>query len=302
MTVAKRATNDLNRVLAFVAVVEAASFTAAAKVLGQPKSSVSRAVSGLEKELGIRLLRRTTRRLGLTDAGRTYFEQVRPAIAALQDAGCAVAALGTEPRGLVRLTAPADGGSWLTPALAVLRERYPEIRVELSLTERKVDLVQEGFDLAVRAGKLEDSSLIVRRVGEMDIGLYGSPAYLKAHGRPRKVADLAQHPCILFRSTGGHARWTLTGPGGAESVEVQGALSADQFSFIEEAVAAGLGIGFLPELRARSTSRLTRVLPDHVVDRVPLSLVSPTRGFEPVAVTRLRELLVAQLTAMLGAR
>src|SRR6185295_19429737 len=157
---------DLNLVTAFVRVVEAQSFTLAAKSLGLPKSSVSRRVTELETELGVQLLQRTTRKLSLTEAGRSYFEQAGKAIAGLEAAAEVAAGMDTEARGVVRLTAPVDlGVMGFAELIGEFRSRYPEIHVELSLNSRLVNLVEEGFDIAVRAGKSEDVSLVRRRVG-----------------------------------------------------------------------------------------------------------------------------------------
>lgn len=295
---------DLNRVATFVRVVEAGSFTAAARALRLPTSSVSRAVSRLERDLGIRLLRRTTRQLNLTEPGRAYFEQARPAIQSVQTASCAVASLRLEPRGTVRLTAPADAGGVLAGLLASFRKRCPEVRVELSLTSRHVDLVAEGFDLALRGGELADSSLVATRIAVTRAGVFASPAFLRKRRRPRAVADLADHPCVLFRGKDGRATWKLTGPDGVqEAVEVRGGLDCDELSFGRHAALAGMGLSLLPisfcrdDLAAR---RLVRVLPGHFQDLGPLSLVTPNRGFEPIAVKLLREALHHGLLEVLG--
>src|SRR5262245_19114285 len=190
---------DLNRISLFVAVVEARSFSAAARTLGVPKSSVSRGVAQLESDLGVRLLQRTTRALHLTDAGHAYFDQVSRALAAVGEATAQVSDMQGSARGVVRLTAPTD-----MPALAALLARFvelhPEIHVETVITARHVDLVEEGIDLAVRAGKLRDSSLIARRAGRDVMALFASPRYLKRNPPPRRVRDLAEHQCLMFRA------------------------------------------------------------------------------------------------------
>src|SRR5437899_9657870 len=148
-------TIDLNRVRLFVRVAEAGSFTGAARVAGLPKSSVSRAVAALERELAVRLIQRTTRRLQLTEAGRAYYESVSRALSGIDEAAAAVSALQDTPRGQLRITAPPDLGQWLlAPTIARFAMRYPDVQVEVSLTQRLVDLVHEGLDLALRVGKL----------------------------------------------------------------------------------------------------------------------------------------------------
>jgi DNA-binding transcriptional LysR family regulator len=208
-------TIDLNQVATFVKVVESGSFTAAAAALGLPKSSVSRGVGRLEDSLGVRLLQRTTRKLHLTEAGRGYFQQARVALGGLHEANAVVADLGQEPHGTVRITTPADSGDGLFANLiAGFVALHPRIRVEVSLTGRRVDLVAEGFDLAVRAGPLDDSSLVARRVAATDLRLYAAPSYLERRGRPRRLADLAAHDCLALRTSQGLFPWRLTGPRG----------------------------------------------------------------------------------------
>src|SRR5260221_9107747 len=213
---------DLNLVTAFVRVVEQQSFTSAAKALGLPKSSVSRRVTELEEQLGVQLLHRTTRKLALTEAGRSYFEQAERALTELQAAAESASGMDTEARGIVRVTAPIDiGVMGLADVVSEFVREYPEIHVELSLSSKMVDLVEEGFDIGIRAGKSHDASLVARRLGTAALGLYASPDYPKQHGRPRTVEDLARHDCVLFRGKHGKALWRLDGPRGEVST-VQG--------------------------------------------------------------------------------
>src|SRR5512137_381587 len=297
-TDAFHATVDLNRVRVFLRVVEAGSFTAAAAALGVRKSSVSRSVAALEAELGIRLLQRTTRRIHLTDAGRAYHDRARDALAGLEEARQEVSALGAAPRGVVRVTAPVD----LAGAIAEVTDRFvrafPDVRVEVSLTARVVDLVREGFDLAVRAGVLADSSLLARRLGDTDLGLYASPAYLEAAGRPRRLADLERHECVLYRAGGTAATWRLSGPRGEEQVHVRGRIDADEFEFVQAMVLAGSGIGLAPVFRLAplvEAGELERVLPRLVQRGASVHVVWPSRRFEPAAVVRYRQALEASL-------
>lgn len=294
------ATMDFNDIPLFVRVVEAGSFTAAAVALGREKSSVSRSVARLEEELGVRLLQRTTRRLALTDAGQTFFERVRGAIAGVEEAASAVQELGTEPRGTVRVTAPSDSDELrVAEAIAEFVARYPKIHVELMLTGRTVDLVAEGFDLALRAGRLTDSTLVARRVGASEFALFASPAYLKRRGRPRVLQDLSQHDCVLFRARAGRALWTLSGPKGDETVEVGGPVSADDLSFVARTAAAGSGVANLPVLSARDFVRrnaLELILPEYRFAGGAMHLVLPSAAFVPARVTLLRDFLFEHLT------
>jgi DNA-binding transcriptional LysR family regulator len=294
---------DLNRIATFARVVEAGSFTAAAEALGVRKSSVSRAVSALEAALGIRLLQRTTRRLSLTDAGRAYYQRARDALASLEEAQQAAAALGAAPRGLVRITAPTDLGAGIAPVLATFLRAHPAVRVEVSLTPRLVDLVKEGFDLAVRAGPLLDSSLLARKLADTELGLFAAPAYLARAGRPRRLADLTRHECVLYRAMGGAARWRLSGPRGEEEVAVRGQVEGDEFAFVRAVVEAGQGIAFAPVgmfAPAVEARAVERVLPSFAHRTAPVHVVWPSRSFEPAAVSLLREALVAALPRWIG--
>src|SRR5215468_10671430 len=170
---------ELEAVRVFAAVAQLRSFRGAAKALDLPRSTVSRRLSTLEASLGIRLLQRTTRQVSLTQAGGIFLAEVTPALTMIGEAGRRVLDAQGEPSGLVRLTATAGAADWVGDAIVELLERYPRVRVEVDFSDRTVDLVAEGFDLAVRAGKLSDSTLIARPVGRGEHGYYASPAYLK---------------------------------------------------------------------------------------------------------------------------
>lgn len=291
---------DLNRVSAFVRVVQDGSFTAAARTLGLPKSSISRSVAQLEQDLGIRLLHRTTRQLHLTDAGAAFYERVSRALGDIDEATNAAADTQVDLSGVVRVTAPVDLGVWsLASIVARFVRKHPKIRVELSLTGRVVDLVAEGVDLAVRAGPLRDSSLIARRVGELQSVAYASPRYVARRGQPKELQDLARHDCVLFRSTSGRAVWDMSREDGASaSVEVTGLVAADDMSFVRKAVLAGSGIGLLPTFlcaRAELTGRLVRVLPEWEVNGAVLHLAYPSARFVPQRVIVLREYFAREL-------
>jgi DNA-binding transcriptional LysR family regulator len=302
------ATIDLNLVAAFVRVIEAGSFTAAAQALGLPKSSVSRRVSALEKELRVRLVQRSTRRLALTEAGRAYFERARAALAGLADAHTAVADMSQEVAGTIRVSAAPDNTGMLAGLVAEFLARHPGVQIELSLTSRRVDLVAEGFDLAVRAGRLADSSLVARRLGTTDLGLFASPGYLRRAGRPRGASDLVEHRFVLRGPLHERTHLTLTGPTGPVSLKVDGPLIVDDLAFLADAVAAGVGIGLMPEVYfgwlwkggRRSPRRdFIRVLPDHGVTGSDLHLVSPPTAYEPVRVALLRDFLTERLRPLM---
>lgn len=295
-------TIDLNHVVAFVRVVEEESFTAAAKSLGVPKSTVSRAVSKLEEELDVRLLHRTTRKLSLTDAGAAFFDRVREAVSGIDDAVEAASEAGKTPRGIVRVTAPVDiGVVLLADVVSRFVRKYPQIHVDLTLTSRIVDLVKEGFDLAVRAAKLDDSTLVARKLGATSMGVFASRGYLDKRRRPETPADLAGHDCVLFRAKAGRATWALVGPSGVEEVEVRGAIGVDDILFVQRAILAGAGVGLLPMFLARSHvegGELVRVLPSWAVRGAPVHLVAPSVRNEPARVALFREFVVANLRAI----
>ncbi len=297
---------DYNDIPLFLHVVECGGFSAAARALGREKSAVSRSVARLEDELGVRLLQRTTRKLALTDAGQVFYERVRGAVAGVDEAASAVRELGNAPRGLVRVTAPGD--SWaigLADSIARFVTKYPGIHVDMMLTGRIVDLVAEGIDLAIRAGKLTDSTLIARRLGSTELRLFAAPVYLSRRGKPETLSDLVAHDCVLYRPRmAGKSTWTLSGPRGDETVEVQGPMSADETSFVAQAVTGGAGIGQLPVEIARQLferKEIELVLPDYRVTGGALHIVWPSANFVPARVVLLRDFLVKEIEKQLAA-
>ena len=295
---------DLNLIAAFVRVVEAQSFTAAARTLGLPKSSVSRRVTDLEKELGVQLLRRTTRKLSLTEAGRAYFEQAERAISDLSAAADVAIGMDSEPRGIVRMTAPVDVALMgFAELLAEFTALYPEIHVELSLDSLPVNLVESGFDIAVRACPFDDDpSLVSRKLGSVDLGLFAADSYLARRGTPRSLEELTKHDCVLFRAQNGKALWRLDGPNDSvTSVEVSGPVSTNEMLFVYEAVAAGLGIGLLPRASFPECGAARRALPRHVladyrIRGAALRVLTLSGAKRPIRVTLLRDFLVERLT------
>lgn len=301
---------DLNHVDTFVRVVDAGSFTAAAQALGLPKSSVSRRVSALEGALRVRLLQRSTRKLVLTEAGRLYFERARAALAGLADASATVTDMSRAVAGPIRFTAGGDNTGMLAGLIGEFLARHPKVQIDVVLTPRRVDLVAEGFDLALRAGRLLDSSLVARRLGRFDLGLFASRGYLRKAGRPTRLAELARHRCILFGEPSERQQLRLTGPGGEEVVEMDGPLVVHEMSFAADAIAAGIGIGLVPELyfawmrgarRRAARGELVRVLPEYGLSGTEVALVSPPKAYEPARVKLLRDFLADRLSRMIRA-
>lgn len=299
--VAPGGTVDLSQVTTFVQVVEAGSFTAAARALGLPKSSVSRAVAKLEQHLGVLLLQRTTRSLALTEAGRIYLARAREALQLLSDARHAVSESELEPRGVVRVTAASDPtGRFLAQPIARFLQKYPQIHVEVILTPRRVDLIEEGVDLAIRAGKVDDASLAGKRIDTVALRLYAAPSYLEARGTPRRLKDLAQHNCLLYRAVRGSQRWTLMGKAGPERVNVRGPVSADDLPLLLHFAIAGLGIALLPSTvadPALASGELVRVLPAYEQPGGAIHVLHPAGRHLPQRVRLLRDFLVQELRA-----
>jgi DNA-binding transcriptional LysR family regulator len=275
---------DLNEMLVFARVVQAGSFTAAAAALGMPKSTVSRKVSDLEERLQSRLLQRTTRKLSLTDVGRTYYDYCARIVGEIEDAERAVSTLQETPRGLLRVTAPINV-AFLGPIVSDYLKRYPEVRLDLFCTGRAVDLVEERFDLGIRAGALADSTLIARRLGSAKWLLVATPGYLKRRGRPRSPDDLSKHDCLLFGA--GPDSGGLCLENGERSVQVAFSprLTVTDIDVVYAVATAGLGIAVLPAFRCvedLGARRLARVLADWNVPSTPVHVVYPsTRHISP---------------------
>ncbi len=233
---------------AFVRVAEAQSFSQAARRLRSSKSAVSRNVGALEFELGVRLFHRTTRSLTLTEAGRGYFERATRILADLEEANLAVSQLQSAPRGRLRVSAPMSFGFLhLAPALPDFLARYPEVAVDLAMNDRFVDLIDEGFDVAVRIGAMEDSSLIARKVAPIRRVVCASAAYFNSRGLPLSPDDLKGHDCLLNSNIASSQEWQFTALDGKSwPVEVKGRLSANNGDALRAAALKGLGIVNLP--------------------------------------------------------
>jgi DNA-binding transcriptional LysR family regulator len=270
---------NLNDVLVFTKVVDAGSFTSAAKEIGVPTSTVSRRVSRLEDHLGVRLLQRTTRKLNLTDAGRTYYERVSDAVAELGNAERELSEVTGAPKGRVRVTAPAEFHTF-TPLIASFLESYPEVNVEFDLSNRNVDLVAEGYDVAIRAGRLADSSLIAHRLANSTMCLVASPQYLADHGTPQTVEDLKTHQCILFGPFIKSGVWTLQTKKESVRVPVRGRFATTSLVATREAAMGDLGIALIPKTgiaRDLCHGRLFEVLPGVTLNEGALWVLYPSR-------------------------
>ncbi len=298
---------DLNDIRCFARVVEQQSLTAAADSLETSKAGVSRALQRLETDLGVRLIQRTTRRLRLTTAGRELFENIHGALERLDEAADQVSAIAQEPSGIVRMTGPDVGGLLLPRIIADFSNQHPKIQIELSLTSRVVDLVEEGFDLAVRSGRLRSSSLVSQRVANQTSRLYASEEYLRRRGRPRSLAELANHSCVVISrrnlTEGSGTQWRLVKDGQLEEIiAVDGPLRVDDLTAACEAVRLGLGIGLIPQFLAVSIPDLIRILPTYQSPATPISVVWPSRRLEPFRVVLFRSFLIKRLSKAIRER
>ena len=265
----------------FARVVEAGNFSAAARQRGVAPSSVSRQIGELEDELGVRLFQRTTRKLSLTEAGELYFGRARRILVDVDEANIAVSQISGAPSGILRLTVAAGiGRMHLAPLLPEFHEKFPAVKIGLSLSDRIVDLVAEGFDLAIRVGWQRDSSLVARKIKSSRRVVCASPAYLERMGEPKAPAELKDHNCLTFRAQPGSNVWTFRGADGKIEVRASGSLFSDTADALPAAAVAGLGVILAPSWLIEcdlAEGRLKEVLPDYrvVPDAMPICAVYP---------------------------
>lgn len=249
----------------FVRVVELGGFAPTANEAGLSPTMVAKHVSALEARLGARLLNRTTRRQSLTEAGQMYFERCKSLLADMNEADASVSTLRSSPKGVLKITAPASFGSHrLVPALQKFMRAYPDIRVELALSERIVNMVDEGYEAAFRIGALADSQLIARPLAPYQSLLAAAPAYLRMRGAPRSPQELLAHDCLGFSAAGGRSRWRLSDGMREEVVNVVPRLRSNNGEALRQAALAGMGITLQPEVLLADDiqhGRLVHVLP-----------------------------------------
>jgi DNA-binding transcriptional LysR family regulator len=267
---------------AFVTVVESGSFVRAADRLAVSTSTLSRQIAELEQHLGARLLNRTTRKLSLTEGGRAFYERAVQLLAELDEVEAAASSSATAPRGTLRLTCShVMGVQRIVPAIASFVARHPEVHFEVSVSDRMVDLVEEGFDLAVRIGHVGSDQLVARRLGTMRVLACAAPAYLKARGIPHKPADLVHHAVLTYANRPSPHLWRLTDKRGRhQDVRVSGPLESNGGDLIIAAAIAGLGVIFEPNYAvqpALDAGLLTRVLPEFDHGPVDIWAVYPSR-------------------------
>ena len=293
-------TIDLNLLSIFAAVARTSSFSAAAKELGLPKSSVSRGIAGLELAMGVRLVNRTTRHVALSTAGVALHERVSPQLTALIRSLGALPELEEQPSGKLRITALADFASTvLAEIVARFIARHPAVEIELHLTTRLVDLVAEGFDLAFRNSRkrLRDSSLRARRVGTFAMQIFAAPSYLARRGNPRSPADLADHDWVVYD---GIKVLQLASAGVSVRVEPRGRIVCDDMPFVRAAIGVGAGLGLIPTFLAEAdvtAGALVHVLPRWKMPSGDLWLVSTAAKHAPRKVTAFQDFVIESLRA-----
>ncbi|WP_025516839.1 LysR family transcriptional regulator [Bordetella trematum] len=267
----------------FVNVVELGSFAAAAERANAARSVITRQIAFLEQKYGVRLLNRSTRKLSMTEAGRAFYDRVRPLLHELDELSLALLAQGPgqPPSGQLRIAAPVSFGILqLSPAINAYLQRYPQVTVDLDLNDRTVDLVEEGFDVAVRIGPLNDSSLVARPLAPQALHVCASPDYLDRHGMPAHPEALRQHRCLHYRYASGGVDWPFEKNGQTTLVRITPAMRANNGDVLRTAALAGQGIILQPEflvgddLRA---ARLVAVLPEYRRPPITMMAVYPQR-------------------------
>ncbi len=297
-------TISIDAVGVFVRVAELRSFRAAGEALGVPRSTVSRRVAELESGLGTRLFHRTTRKVELSSAGKAYLRACAPALQAIAEAGRALAPGVAETAGRLRVTAPVTLAETLFgEVIAECLARHPGLRLELVLTDRHVNLVEEKFDLAFRAGALKDTSIVAHELGHGQLRCFASREYLRDHGTPLAPRDLRKHECILFAPLAAGGRWAFRARGRAIEVPVRGRLVVNSLPLALDAAARGLGIARVPGTMVadgRAASRLVEVLEAYPQPARPLYAVHASGGRVSPAARAFLEIARRHLKAVFG--
>lgn len=289
---------DFNEAAVFVKVVQTGSFSAAARQLGLPTSTVSTRVARLEARLGVTLLQRTTRRLHLTEAGSAYFEHAALGLGYMQEAEAAVSAAQSAPQGKLKVTAPADlGDNLLAGLMQRIQTEYPALELELLLTDRYIDLIADGVDVAIRTGELRDSSLIAKSLGTIRWAVFASRTYLEHAAALQKPQDLHAHHCVQFTPMGRDA-WNLSNQHNTLTIPLSGSTMANSIGVVRTMISNGQGVALLPTIICKpglATGDLVRVLPDWQGRADPVHLVYPRQRFMPPKLRAFIDLAQAEL-------
>jgi LysR family transcriptional regulator AphB len=272
--------NDLNDMMVFLAVVETGSFTLAADRLGIPKANVSRKVSRLEQQLDITLLERSTRSQHLTEAGKRYLIHCKRVHEELDLATASISELQHSYKGNLKVgTSVATGQQILKPALAGFMHKYPELTVQLNLTNRRVDFIEEGYDVVIRVGKLADSLLIAKKLGTVSRRIFASPAYIAKHGKPNSVEQLINHQFLIMNPINNDLKLALISSKNDDYIlNCKPRLVVDDFAVLKQSIVDGLGIAVLPEYMGReevTSGKLVKILPDWGMTDVDIYALYP---------------------------
>jgi len=274
--------NTIEDMRVFVAVAEQNGFTSAAASLGMSNPGVTRHIARLEARLGVRLFNRTTRRVSLTTTGVAYYQRCLMLLADFDELESSIREQGLKPTGTLRINAPVSFGiAKLAPLLAGFRSRYPEVKLDLTLTDRLSDIVEEGYDLAIRITRQPGLALIARKLTETRLLLCAAPGYLERRGTPSLPADLLAHECLSYTYWSDGETWRLSGPDGDVSIPVHGSLRANNGDLLLQAARDGLGIVLQPDFLVASdlaSGRLVEVLPDHNMASMGIYAVYASRS------------------------
>jgi DNA-binding transcriptional LysR family regulator len=290
---------QLEGIMAFVTVVDEGGFSPAARRLGVAKSTISKRIRSLEDRLGARLLNRTTRSQSLTEVGAAYYERCSAIVDAAREAEAAVTHQQTTPHGRLRLSAPMSFGQrYLDPVIAEFLRGHPNAELELDLDDRTIDVVDEGYDLAIRIGSISESSLVMRELLSSRFCIVASPGYLAKRGSPHTPDELFEHDCLLYSYQRSGDSWRFDGPDGPLQVRVTGRMRANNGDALAQAASAGLGLALLPDFiveREISAGRLCTVLDDWCQQRVAVHAVYPHNRHLSAKVRVFVDLLEAHL-------
>ncbi len=279
---------NLKRMVIFFHVVDTQSFSGAARQLGIARSAISRHITLLEKSIGARLLNRTTRRLSLTEVGKTYFESCARIVAETETATHRVSQLRDEPEGTLRIAAPISlGNQFVTPLVRDFMQRYPALNVELLLDDRVIDMVKDGIDVGIRIGWLHDSNLIARKLGDWPRYLCAAPEYIANHGKPGTLDQLSEHEWIIFTQLPTPYHWTFTKNKREKRIQVKGRLKTNNADAIRSCLLAGAGIAAQASFLVRDdieTGRLEHLLPEWDCGSVGMYAVYQDRRYQQAKV------------------
>jgi DNA-binding transcriptional LysR family regulator len=289
---------------AFISVVEAGGFSAAARRRGVSQPSISKAVASLERRLGVVLLSRGTRSVVPTELGRIYYERAKPLLEEMQEVDAATTHHVRGATGLLRISAPATFGRLhVLPLIPELLEAHPGLEVEIVLADARREMAQDRIDLAIRVGAVIEPDLVVRKIAKTRLVYVGSQAYFDSHGRPEVPADLRVHNCLIYGLRRGSDEWPVSGPGKAHRVKVSGSLRSNSVEAIRAGVLAGVGLGLMTEASLAAelnVPQIQTVLDEYIDILIDVSVVWPTSRFVPGKVRQVTAFLEGAIAQRLA--